>query len=63
MTGGACGVLVPGDKVGTTEWERPARLKFRCLTGRAADALGGAGANGRPGVEDAAPLASPKSDR
>src|ERR1700730_9288395 len=28
MTGGACGVLVPGDRVGTTEWERPARLKF-----------------------------------
>ena len=28
MTGGACGVLPPGDKVGTTEWERPARLKF-----------------------------------
>ena len=28
MTGGACGVVVAGDKVGTTEWERPARLKF-----------------------------------
>ena len=28
MTGGACGAGVPGDKVGTTEWERPARLKF-----------------------------------
>src|SRR5271166_5330980 len=49
MTGGACGVLVAGVRVGTTEWERPARLKFRCLTGRAADALGGAGANGRSG--------------
>ena len=28
MTGGACGVVVAGDRVGTTEWERPARLKF-----------------------------------
>ena len=28
MTGGACGVVVPGVRVGTTEWERPARLKF-----------------------------------
>ena len=28
MTGGACGAGVPGVKVGTTEWERPARLKF-----------------------------------
>ncbi len=28
MAGGACGVLVPGDRVGTTEWERPARLKL-----------------------------------
>jgi hypothetical protein len=28
MTGGACGVVVAGDRVATTEWERPARLKF-----------------------------------
>ena len=28
MTGGACGVVVPGDRVGTTEWGRPARLKL-----------------------------------
>ena len=28
MTGGACGVVVAGDRVGMTEWERPARLKF-----------------------------------
>ena len=28
MTGGACGAGVPGVRVGTTEWERPARLKF-----------------------------------
>ena len=28
MTGGACGVVVAGVGVGTTEWERPARLKF-----------------------------------
>ena len=28
MTGGACGVVVAGVRVGTTEWERPARLKF-----------------------------------
>ena len=29
MTGGACGVVVAGGvRVGTTEWERPARLKF-----------------------------------
>ena len=28
MTDGACGAAVPGDRVGTTEWERPARLKF-----------------------------------
>ena len=28
MTGGACGVMVAGVRVGTTEWERPARLKF-----------------------------------
>ena len=28
MTGGACGVLVAGVRVGTTKWERPARLKF-----------------------------------
>ena len=26
--GWACGVLVPGVRVGTTEWERPARLKL-----------------------------------
>ncbi|MGH3198770.1 MAG: hypothetical protein ACRDNT_23255 [Streptosporangiaceae bacterium] len=39
MTGGACGVLVPGVRVGTTEWERPARLKLASLTGRAADRL------------------------
>jgi hypothetical protein len=26
--GGACGVMVAGVRVGTTEWERPARLKF-----------------------------------
>ena len=28
MEGGACGALVAGDRVGTTEWERPARLKL-----------------------------------
>ena len=28
MTAGACGVVVAGVRVGTTEWERPARLKF-----------------------------------
>ncbi len=28
MTGGACGVVVAGVRVGTTEWERPARLKL-----------------------------------
>jgi hypothetical protein len=28
MTGGGCGVVVAGVRVGTTEWERPARLKF-----------------------------------
>ena len=28
MTGGACGGAVVGARVGTTEWERPARLKF-----------------------------------
>jgi hypothetical protein len=28
MTGGACGVVVAGVRVGMTEWERPARLKF-----------------------------------
>jgi hypothetical protein len=28
MTGGACGVVVAGVRVGTTEWERPVRLKF-----------------------------------
>jgi hypothetical protein len=28
MMGGACGVVVAGVRVGTTEWERPARLKF-----------------------------------
>jgi hypothetical protein len=28
MTGGACGAVVPGVRVGTTEWERPARLKL-----------------------------------
>jgi hypothetical protein len=28
MTGGACVVVVAGVRVGTTEWERPARLKF-----------------------------------
>src|ERR1700731_841276 len=28
MTGGACGVVVPGVRVGTTEWERPARLNL-----------------------------------
>jgi hypothetical protein len=28
MTGGACETAVPGDMVGTMEWERPARLKF-----------------------------------
>ncbi len=28
MTGGACGVLVAGVRVGTTDWERPARLKL-----------------------------------
>ncbi len=35
MTGGACGVVVAGVRVGTTEWERPARLKFAVVrTGR-----------------------------
>ena len=28
MTGGGCGVVVAGVRVGMTEWERPARLKF-----------------------------------
>ena len=28
MRGGACGVMVAGVRVGRTEWERPARLKF-----------------------------------
>src|ERR1017187_8757476 len=28
MTGWACGVVVAGVRVGTTEWERPARLKL-----------------------------------
>src|ERR1700687_2380745 len=49
MTGGACGVVVPGVRVGTTEMGTARPAQVRCLTGRAADALGGAGANGRPG--------------
>ena len=49
MTGGACGVLVAGVRVGTTEWERPARLKLAARPDGPSDALGGAGANGRPG--------------
>src|ERR1035441_8806851 len=28
MTAGACGVMVAGVRVGTTEWERAARLKL-----------------------------------
>src|SRR5271165_6282524 len=49
MTGGACGVVVAGVRVGTDGMGTARPAQVRCLTGRAADALGGAGANGRPG--------------
>src|ERR1022692_32098 len=52
MTGGACGVLVPGVRVGTTEWERPARLKLAPdRTGRLMrpEAPGANGRSGRGG--------------
>lgn len=42
MTGGACGVVVAGVRVGTTEMGTARPAQVRCLTGRAADALGGA---------------------
>ena len=50
MTGGARGVVVAGVRVGTTNGERPARVgKFAADRTGVVDALGGAGANRRPG--------------